>query len=73
MMAFLPLTSVLHLDKRLLRLGKASHDDLPAQILPFPSRAFHLYQNATVQKPSGASNDVLVVLHKGPLLLSTKH
>jgi hypothetical protein len=36
MMAFLPLTSVLPLDQTLLRLGKASHHDLPAQILPFP-------------------------------------
>lgn len=48
MMAFLPLTSVLYLDKTLLLLGKASHGDLPAQILPFPPRAFHLYQNATI-------------------------
>lgn len=49
MMAFLPLTSVLHHDKTLLRLGEASHDDLPAQILPFPPSASHLYQNATIQ------------------------
>jgi hypothetical protein len=39
MMAFLPLTSVLQLDKTILLLGKASHDNLPPQILPFPPQA----------------------------------
>ena len=48
MMAFLLLTSVLHLDKTILLLGKASHDDLPAQILPLPPQASHLYHNATM-------------------------
>lgn len=59
MMAFLPVTSVLHLDKTLLGLGEASHEDLPAQILPFPPSASHLYQKTTIQDIYQACNLVL--------------
>jgi hypothetical protein len=47
-MAFMLLTSVLHVDKTILLLGKASHEDLPAQILPFPLQASRLHHNAAM-------------------------
>ena len=55
-MVFLPLISVLCMDKNLLRLGKASHDDLPAQILPLGPRASRQYQHSTVHDSSQTSN-----------------